>query len=248
MNFLALPLHQRITNFLKEQIENQLLKPGSMLPSEKELCTQFGVSRITVRKSLSELRAQGLIHSIPGKGTFVSLPQIKAPLSPLSSFTSDMEKRSLKVQSQVLASRVILADIEIAEKFRVSPGTEIVQLDRLRMLSPDLIPVAIQKILLLHSRCPGILHFDFETEPLYHLLQNNYGLVFDRSETIVTARMSTAEETRLLGLKKSSALLQNFQTTFLATGEIIEVADSVFRPDLYSFEIVVDGGNTAFQG
>jgi GntR family transcriptional regulator len=246
MNFLALPLHQRISNHLKQQIETRTIKPGAMLPSEKELCSQFAVSRITVRKALSELSAHGLIYSVPGKGTFVSLPQIKAPLSPLSSFTIDMERRGLKVSSRIRIAKIFQADIATAEKFRISPGTEIVRLERIRILLPDQIPVAIQNILLLHSRCPNILSHDLVNGSLYGILQAHYGLVFDRAETIVTARMSTAEENGLLHLQKSSALLQNTHTTYLTSGEIIEVADSVFRPDLYRFEIIVAGGGAAF--
>jgi GntR family transcriptional regulator len=243
MEDLVFPLHLRISSYLKQQIESHLLKPGSMLPSEKELCDQFNVSRITVRKSLSELRAQGLIHSVPGKGTFVSIQQIKAPLYPLSSFTSDMERRSLKVKSRILEARIIQADAQTSEKFLVSSGTEIVKLNRVRMLLPDLIPVAYQKILLLHSRCQGILGFDLEMGSLYSILQNHYHLTFERAETIITARMSTPDETNLLELRKSTALLQNFHTTYLASGEIIEIADSVFRPDLYRLEITVGCGD-----
>jgi GntR family transcriptional regulator len=241
MDLLALPLHQRISNHLRKQIETHALKPGDMLPSEKELCSQFTVSRITVRKALSELHALGLIYSVPGKGTFVAMPQIKAKLAPLASFTSDMERRGFKVTSQVLAESILQADGTTAEKFRVAPGSEIVKLDRLRLLLPGEIPVALQKILLLHSRCPGILNFDFSTTSLYNTLQNHYGLVFDRAETTVTARMSNSEENQLLKLKRSSALLENYHTTYLNSGEILEVADSVFRPDLYQFEIVVEG-------
>lgn len=240
-------MHQRISNHLRQQIEIHSLKPGDKLPSEKELCDQFNVSRITVRKSLSELHALGLIHSIAGKGTFVSLPQIKAPLFPLSSFTSDMERRGMKVSSRVLFFRIIQADIKIAEKFRINPGTEIVRLDRVRLLLPDEIPVAIQKVLLLYSRSPDILSFDLSSNSLYEILLTHYGLVYDRVETIITTRMSNAEENGLFRLKKTIAILQQFQTAFLTTGEIIEVSDSVYRPDLYQFEVIMEGGNAAFK-
>ena len=247
MDSLALPLHQRISNHLKQQIEAHLLKPGEKLPSEKELCAQFSVSRITVRKSLSELTATGLIHSVPGKGTFVSKPPLKPPLSPLSSFSMEMERRGFQLTSRVLVFRLIKANLAIAEKFRVSPGTEIIQLERIRMILPEKTPAAIQKVMLLHSRIPGILSLDLASHSLYDILQSHYDLALDRSETVVTARMSTPRENRLLGMQQSSAVLHYSHTTFLTSGEIIEVSDSVFRPDLYRFEVVVEGGSATFH-
>ena len=56
---------------LKLGIERRIYSPGGRLPSESELCRQYGVTRDTVRHALSLLVREGLIVKHPGKGSFV---------------------------------------------------------------------------------------------------------------------------------------------------------------------------------
>lgn len=66
-------LHRQLFMVLREQIMRSLYRAGSALPEEEELCVQFGVSRITVRRALADLESQGLIEKRQGRGTYVSL-------------------------------------------------------------------------------------------------------------------------------------------------------------------------------
>jgi DNA-binding LacI/PurR family transcriptional regulator len=66
------PLYQQVQAVLERQILRQELKPGELIPSESQLCEQFNVSSITVRRALQELVRNGLIYRRPGIGSFVS--------------------------------------------------------------------------------------------------------------------------------------------------------------------------------
>jgi GntR family transcriptional regulator len=68
------PLYAVIFDELQAQIIEGELNPGDMLPSEKELASQYQTSRMTVRKSLQILEEQALIYSWQGKGYFVASP------------------------------------------------------------------------------------------------------------------------------------------------------------------------------
>jgi DNA-binding LacI/PurR family transcriptional regulator len=65
------PYYKHIYSYLLEQISSGKLNAGDKLPSEKELCNIFGVSRITGKKALELLAEEGLISRLPGKGSFV---------------------------------------------------------------------------------------------------------------------------------------------------------------------------------
>lgn len=67
-------VYARIGTFLRNQIFSGELKPGDPLPSENQLCSEFEASRETVRKGLHRLETEGLIHSVPKVGYFVSTP------------------------------------------------------------------------------------------------------------------------------------------------------------------------------
>jgi GntR family transcriptional regulator, arabinose operon transcriptional repressor len=66
------PLYRRIYDYLSEEISSGRLGSGDRVPSEKELCERFGVSRITAQKALELLAEEGAISRFPGKGSFVS--------------------------------------------------------------------------------------------------------------------------------------------------------------------------------
>ncbi|WP_409294080.1 GntR family transcriptional regulator [Peribacillus sp. SCS-26] len=69
---MELPLYEKIYLDLLNQIETEQLKPGDQLPTEKELASQFGVSRITSKKAVEKLVQIGAIERIRGKGSYVS--------------------------------------------------------------------------------------------------------------------------------------------------------------------------------
>lgn len=68
---VSLPLYQQIYDKLMEDVADARLRPGDRLPSENELSQRFGVSRITSKRALEMLSAEGLVERVPGKGTFL---------------------------------------------------------------------------------------------------------------------------------------------------------------------------------
>lgn len=63
------PLYFQLIGELREKLLKKL-DPGAMIPSERELCERFRVSRITVRKAIEELTVNGELYKLHGKGTF----------------------------------------------------------------------------------------------------------------------------------------------------------------------------------
>lgn len=72
-------LHRRLAIRLAADITSGRLRPGQQLPSEQQLCEQFGMSRGTVRQALARLREQGLIEAVAGRGSFVRSPDPAEP-------------------------------------------------------------------------------------------------------------------------------------------------------------------------
>ena len=76
----SLPLYVQIADFIKQEIDRGNFKPGSILPSEKQLVEDFNVSRVTVRKAIQILNDEGLTYSEKGKGTFIAQQKLKPQL------------------------------------------------------------------------------------------------------------------------------------------------------------------------
>ena len=66
------PMYEQIFESLRERIQQHQYKIGDRVPSEKELCDEFGVSRITTKKALEMLVNEQLIVRQPGRGSFVA--------------------------------------------------------------------------------------------------------------------------------------------------------------------------------
>jgi GntR family transcriptional regulator of arabinose operon len=73
------PLYQIVQEYIRDLISSQTLKVGDRIPTEKELMSRFGVSKITVVNALSGLANEGIITRVPGKGTFISEPKQETP-------------------------------------------------------------------------------------------------------------------------------------------------------------------------
>ena len=123
-------LYHKIAEFIMEKIKTEEWKKGQLIPSEKEFCEQFQVSRPTVRAAIAYLANQGYLVTVKGKGTFVSKPKIVEDTTVfLESFSKEMATKGISVQTEVLEQRMIAADEEVASKLKVPCGDEV---DKLR--------------------------------------------------------------------------------------------------------------------
>ena len=66
------PLYIQLEAEIRQALREKKYLPGDRLPSEEELCEQYQVSRITVRKAIQQLTDQHILEKHRGKGTFVS--------------------------------------------------------------------------------------------------------------------------------------------------------------------------------
>lgn len=229
--YSGVPLHDQLANLIRNQVMSKFLRPDDRLPSERDLCEQYGISRITVRQAISALVQEGLLYSTAGKGTFVCGSALTEELQPLSSFTQDLERRGMRPRSVLISANVIPADDLLAARLGVPRGAEIVCLNRLRL--SDELPIAIQHTHLPHHLCPDLLKFDFSKVSLYEVLRKEYDLRLAHSDTFIEAALADPEEAKLLHMDLPSALLISDQTTYLDSGITIEITRSIFNAQRY---------------
>src|SRR5207248_11299305 len=106
----------------------ELIEPldvGDAIPAERQLGTDLGVSRLTVRAALDELVREGYLVRRRGAGTFVAEPKVAKGMD-ASSFTDDMRARGLTPASRPIELRVIPAGARLGRMLPVSPSEPIV--------------------------------------------------------------------------------------------------------------------------
>src|SRR6201992_2064791 len=137
----SLPLYQQLQRGLRQAIEGKLLAPDDALPPERDLAEEFSVSRITVRKAIDGLVAEGLLTRRQGSGTFVS-SRVEKNFSKLTSFTEDMIARGRTPRSSWLRKAKGSVTPEESLTMGLSPGTPVYRFHRLRFA--DDAPMALE--------------------------------------------------------------------------------------------------------
>ncbi len=148
-----LPLYQELQRALRKAIDSRILGPDDALPSERDLATDFAVSRITVRKALDGLVADGLLVRRQGAGNFVSA-RVDKNFAMLTSFSEDMRARGRTPRSVWLKRAAGTVTPEEALALRLSPGTPVFRFNRIRYA--DDAPMALEYATIVATALPSL--------------------------------------------------------------------------------------------
>jgi GntR family transcriptional regulator len=163
------PLWVQVVKRIRGEIESGALLPGMRLPPERELCLDFGVSRVTLRKALGQLVEEGALIASHGRGWYVASPSVRKDWpNSLESFSETAARMGLAAESEVLRSSAGPATLDEAEELGIAPGIPIFHLERVRLLGGVRIAYDVTRIAL--SLVPDIQTHDFRVESMYETL------------------------------------------------------------------------------
>ncbi len=223
-----LPLYRQLQRALKSAIDRRVLQPDDALPAERDLAIDFGVSRITVRKALDGLVAEGLLDRRQGSGNFVA-GRVEKNFSALTSFSEDMRARGRVPTSAWLRRSSGTVTPEESLALRASPGTAVYRFERLRYA--DGAPMALEHATILAYALPSL---DAVGDSLYAALEaNDYRPV--RALQRLRAVLLTAEQAQLLNANAGDAGLLAERIGSLRDGRVVEMSHSLYRGDTYDF-------------
>ena len=231
--YSPIPLHYQLRTAIDSRIDSGEWRPDSQVPSERDLCEQFQVSRITVRQALSQLVTEGRLVRVRGRGTFVAQSPFKKCLLPLVGFTQDMLARGQKPGAKVLKFEVTAATPNVARALQIPEEEGVIVLKRLRLANEQ--PMAVETVHLPERFCPGILQENLEDQSLYSLLRGRYGIRPTRAFQQWQAVACPSLDAKLLGVRSRSPVLQIRRVTYEAGGRPFEYLESFFRGDRYIF-------------
>ncbi len=138
----TVPRYIQIAESLLDQIEAGELAPGTRLPPERTLSELFEVNRVTLRRALSRLEAQGLIVRKHGEGNYIAEPKIERQTERLVSFTDGMQRRGLLPGAKVIEIEQRPVEAAIAKQLNVPVLTPVYYVLRLRMANQE--PVMLE--------------------------------------------------------------------------------------------------------
>lgn len=227
----AIPLYYQIQQFLLDRIRGGVYGPGQAIPSEPELCTQFGVSRMTARQALKALCDMGLVYSQRGKGTFVSARKLEKDFRRVLSFSEEMGVRGSRPTSRVIFFEIAPADTKVAEALGLKAGEDVVSLKRVRLADETPLGLELSRIPL--ALCPDLLQTFDPRNSLYETLAARYGIHIVVTDEVAEASLARAEDAKLLEIPTHSPVFLLTRQSFVESGQPVEYVNSVYRGDRY---------------
>ncbi|MGH9184122.1 MAG: GntR family transcriptional regulator [Acidimicrobiales bacterium] len=205
-------------------------KPGTRLPSERELAERYGVARMTARQAMEGLVAKGLGYRVQGQGTFVAEPRIAQPQR-LTSFTEDMASRGMRSTSIVLGQEVVPASAAVGRYLGLPAGAPVVRLERLRCGDGE--PIALERAHLPAQRFAGLEEADLSEGSLYRLLAERFGCEVAGAEQRIAAVRLTEGEAHVLHAEAGLPAFLIERVTRDVSGRGVEHVRSLYRGDRY---------------
>jgi len=236
-----IPLYQQLYEQLEGRIRSGQWKPGDRIPPESELLSQYEVSRITVRKVLAMLVAEGLLVRERGRGSFVASPKLEHGMTTIVSFTDDMRQRGFSPGTKIIFMGLVPAPRAIADALSVPEGEELARIDRLRLADEQ--PMCVEESFLIHRHLPGILEHDLANDSLREIKQRVYGIRWSRARQTIQAVPAAPEIARLLSVKTGAPLLFFDRVTFSQDNVAMEYLRVYYRADRYTLHNELVGGD-----
>jgi Transcriptional regulators len=232
----GVPLYYQLVSIIKRNITGGILKPGDLLPSEAEIIETYQVSRSTVRQALGALQSEGLVFRRRGKGTYISNPKVKRKLDNLYSFSNDMIQQGLVPKSQIITFTKIKPALDLVQNLHLSEADAMVfEIIRVRLADDE--PLLLETTFVPVKFCPFLEREMLENDSLYRILRERAFLTPFYAVETYEPMVFKKNEAVLLKCKPGMCGYFVERTSYLETGEIFELTQSLVRGDRCRFEV-----------
>ena len=214
----TLPAYERVKKLIAAQIDSGRWAEGDQLPSENQLVSALGLSRMTINRALRDLASMGVVKRVMGLGTFVAPIKSASPLFEVKNIADEIAKRGHHHRTAVLhLSREDAG--EVAPVLRDSFSGSVFH--SMLLHYEDDVPIQLEDRVVNPVEAPGYLDQDFTKMTPNSYLSAVSPLV--RGEHIVEAVRGSGEECRLLKISAREPCLLIRRRTWSSQG-LVSVA------------------------
>ncbi len=230
---LPTPLYHQIFLVLRERIVSGQLPSGTLLPGEQEMCKLLGVSRITVKRTLNELAARGLVLRHRGRGTTVAgsaiIPMVFGSFHTL---LESLQREGLQTDVELLDVREEPAGAFIAERLEIKPDQPVQRAVRLRKLSGEPFSYLVNYIPMTIAQ--GYSLEELSTLSMLTLLERA-GVTPQEAEQWISAVAAAPAMSSVLDVAIGSPLLKVARLMRGARRRPVQFIEAHYRPDRFHY-------------
>lgn len=229
------PLYFQAAQQIEAAILSGQLPIGERLENEVALADRYGLSRPTIRAAIAHLVDKGLLVRKRGVGTQVVRQTLERPVQ-LTSLYDDLAGAEQEPTTEVLLLEQHAAPDVVAEALQMAPGTELMHIERLRCARG--VPLAVLRNWLPIDIAGNFTRDDLEEHGLYELMRGR-GIEMRDATQRIGAVVATANDARLLGVRKGAPLLTMERQTYDRAGRLVEFGTHKYEASRYSFTITL---------
>ncbi|ETI67277.1 GntR family transcriptional regulator [Neobacillus vireti] len=218
-------------------IDQNQLRPHDKLPSERQLCEELGTSRTTLRGAIKRLIMDGIIYSKRGAGTFVAPQKLVRNLQDMESLAKSALAVNKVLSTEVLYTDIIECNKELSKRMKLTLGSKIYCLQRLRMI--DGIPAMMELAYIDYSLFKGIEQYDFSQESLYRIMEEVYHVKIDHGSESLSVTYVSEQEAERLDVENGTPVFYITGHVFTEDEKTIEFYKSIVRADQIRFSSVL---------
>lgn len=238
---LPLPKYHQIYLVLREQLREGQFAAG--LPPEIALSKQFNAGRVTVRRALEQLAAEGLIIRQAGRGTRPAPPPAEpaalrahqgGKASRLTGLLEKIVNMSLRTSVKVIEWRTIEAPRDVAQALQIPVGAKVKKGVRRRSLAEG--PLSHITTYVPEDLASRFGRSDLARKPILRLIEES-GVELGRAHQTVSARQADAAVAAELDVAVGTALLAVRRLVFDANDRPVQWLHGLYRPDRYEYQM-----------
>ncbi|MBX2846780.1 MAG: GntR family transcriptional regulator [Acidiferrobacterales bacterium] len=232
------PLYHQLYLSLKRSITSGQISLSEQMPTEQQLSEALDISRITAKRAMDELAAEGLIARQRGKGSYVtykySPEPVKAPLLGLLENLEDMGKHSLV---KVMSVEKIVPPEEMRELLGLPENQEAIKIVRTRYDEDGNVFAFYVSWTLPHLK--GFTKRKVERQTRLSIIKENK-ISIARVEQTLGAQNADEMVANLLNVVNNAALLELRRNHFDKEGNLIDILIGLYNPKRFQYGMVLD--------
>lgn len=238
----VVPLYHRVYTALRQQLLEGRHVAGEALPGEPQLARHYGVARVTIRRALQQLEAEGLVVRHASRGTYpADAATIAEPRANISGLLENLITVGRGTAARLLSFETIVPPPEVAA--RLGSGEPVLRIERLRLAAKT--PVSHYTHYVPQTTAGAIDRATLGAHPVLSVLQDA-GFIAASAEQALTARTADAAIATALRVPVGTALVCLKRLVRDDQGRPIEYHESLYRPDRYEYCLtLVRGGSPA---
>ena len=229
--------YMRVKRLLSREILSGVYPENSKLPTERELCEKYQVSRITVRQALQKLEEEGHILRQQGRGTFVKPRVIEQPLSSLYSFSEELKKQNITSGTRMLSLTTVPAQPPVQRILGLEAGALIRVVCRLRLANE--MPYVYETSYIPAEFLGDATGDEIALDGLYNTMQKVGGVRIDKATETFEAVLAPQYVAEALGRKGVLSVMQLDRVAF-SGGRVVEYCSGFICGDRYRFRVTLE--------